>query len=736
MRKVNFDSKQTATLNTAWKFYFEEFIPPSAIHQTQPTLLLAVPNTWGGAAFGSGVLPDQGYGTYALQVLLPQTKAPLSLHVPEMATAYKLYINGKLYAQAGKIGRSKNESVPETKPQIVELGSNLGEKMDIVFHISNFHHKKSGLWDTITIGTAQKIKTKERRAYFIAIFLSGAILIIGLYHVGLFFLRLKDRSTFYFSLFAIAIVLRLMSTGEMLILDIFPSLNWEWRLTLDHISMYLALGFGYMYSHQLFPDEVKRIPTNVIFAFSILFTLACVFTSGVINSYFVIYYQIIILLVVVYLCVTIFLSVRNKREGAIAYATGYLIIVLAVTNDVLYSLNLLPTFYITPVGVFFFFFSQSVVLSIRSAKAFNAVEKLSKELQAVNVELEQKVIRRTETIAKKHEELQKINLNLQEREAELEEKASDLEQVNQELKAVQAKNEEALQKEIEINQQLEETLRKLSEAQDYLIQSDKMASLGQLTAGIAHEINNPINFIAVGVDCIEPLLEDVMKVLNQYALLDSAKEDELQGLLEQTKQLKKELEIDEIKEEVMVLLSDVKIGVTRTIEIINGLRNFSRGEKGKEAKPADIHQCIDSCLLMLKNKYKHRIELSTSYDESIPLVVCKVGQIHQVLLNLIANAIQAIEGKGEIWIQTHKLDDEKIAIQIKDSGKGIASTDLHKIFDPFFTTKEAGEGTGLGLSISHGIIADHGGTIEVESEVGKGTRFTITLPVNGGLKIA
>lgn len=726
LRDFNFEEEGLANLNTNWEFFYREFVPPDSIEYREG-IGMPVPSDWA----NSSEVERKGIGTYSLKILLPEYNSKkLAFKVPELSSAYKMFVNGQLVAQAGVVGFSLEESVPETKPQIVLL-NDATKELTVVIHVSNFHHKKSGLWDTILIGPKEVVNRKEKRNYFFAIFLSGGILIIGLYHIGLFFLQTKDRSAIYFSLFAIATVVRIVTTGEMLILDIFPSLSWEWRLTLDHLSMYIASGVGVMHGHSLFPGEMKKKPALFFMAVALVFSAAAILTKGTVNSHFVFYYQLVLLVIIGYIFYVMVMIVKNEREGGIAYALGYLVIGMATMNDVLHSLNFITTFYMVPFGVFLFFFSQAFVLSIRSAQAFLGVEKLSLELRKANQELEQKILDRTEMIVAKNAELHQINIDLEAREAELQQKAAALQSLNKDLHEAKNESKQALSKEIATNKELENTLNQLRETQDYLIQSEKMASLGQLTAGIAHEINNPINFISVGVDCLEPLVIDLLTLLAEYGKLDTASEAEIKDILLRVKQIRFDLGLDdEIADEAEQLLQDVKEGVKRTIEIVNGLSDFSRGENGLNAAPADINRCIESCLLMLKNKYKNRIDVLVDYDPAVSLVVCKVGQIHQVLVNIMANAIQAIDGDGQMRIQTKGVDDT-LRISIKDTGKGMSETVLQKIFDPFFTTKEVGEGTGLGLSITHGIIANHGGKIHVKSKEGVGSEFIVELPIQG-----
>ncbi len=296
----------------------------------------------------------------------------------------------------------------------------------------------------------------------------------------------------------------------------------------------------------------------------------------------------------------------------------------------------------------------------------------------------------------------------------------------------QAILEKALEKEKRSKKQLES-------AQAQLVHNEKMAFIGQLTAGIAHEINNPVNFIKSG---IEALIQDIQDIKDLRALekevfdkIDAAKKSGLiqdtnaiiDASLELIQKRKKEIDFTYLMEEVDNLTDSIQNGVERTAEIVNGLRIYSRLDRG-EFKETDINENIDATLVLLYNKYKNEIEVHKNYGD-LPQVECIAGKISQVFMNLIDNAIQAIDDRGDIWISTsyHEKNDE-IEVKIKDSGKGITEPDKHKIFDPFYTTKEVGEGTGLGLAISKGIIDDHKGKIYFESDA-EGTIFHIILPV-------
>ncbi|MCB2220425.1 MAG: PAS domain S-box protein [Bacteroidetes bacterium] len=275
------------------------------------------------------------------------------------------------------------------------------------------------------------------------------------------------------------------------------------------------------------------------------------------------------------------------------------------------------------------------------------------------------------------------------------------------------------------NKALNSALDDLRKTQAQLIDSEKMASLGQLTAGVAHEINNPINFVSGNVQPLRRDIQDVLDVLHQYDRIIEALH--LEDKFEKIDQLKQEIDFDFVLSEISHLLDGIGEGAQRTTEIVKGLRNFSRMDE-HELKSASINQGIESTLLILHNKLKQRIEVIKDFG-NLPDIMCYPGQLNQVFMNVINNALEAIEGEGKLIIRTWQ-EKGYIKVSIKDTGKGMPEKIKKKIFEPFFTTKEVGKGTGLGLSISFGIIEKHKGRIEVNSEPGKGTEFIMLIPDN------
>jgi two-component system NtrC family sensor kinase len=268
-------------------------------------------------------------------------------------------------------------------------------------------------------------------------------------------------------------------------------------------------------------------------------------------------------------------------------------------------------------------------------------------------------------------------------------------------------------------QELEKANQELIDTQARLVHSAKMISLGQLVAGVAHELNNPIGFIYSNMTH----LRDYSEKLIRFA--ETAEKEP-----EKIKSLKKELEVDYIKQDLPKLIFSCEDGARRTRDIVIGLRNFSRLEEAK-LKEIDIHQAVDDTLNLLTGEIKNRIQIIKKYKK-LPLVTCYASHINQVFMNLLSNAAQAIEGNGNIWISTNtstKNGEDFVEISFQDSGKGMSSEVMDKIFDPFFSTKGVGQGTGLGLSISYGIVQKHGGEIQVKSQPGIGTEFIVHMPV-------
>lgn len=280
------------------------------------------------------------------------------------------------------------------------------------------------------------------------------------------------------------------------------------------------------------------------------------------------------------------------------------------------------------------------------------------------------------------------------------------------------------------NTELHTAMNDLRMTQQQLVESEKLASIGQMTAGIAHEINNPINFVQSNVGPLKRDIDEILDLLSQLAQIDENKD-----LLEQVNHLKSQyikLDVDYLKKEIEQLLNGIEDGSKRTAEIVKGLRVFSRMDRN-ELVSADINECLHSTLVVMKNMTKAEVTLNVELGENIPKIKCYPGKLSQVFMNLVTNAVQATRLPGRqpidrvINVRSY-FNDNKICVEIQDNGKGIPIEIQDKVFEPFFTTKDLGEGTGLGLGIVAGIIGEHNGQLSFTSNANDGTTFLITLP--------
>lgn len=391
------------------------------------------------------------------------------------------------------------------------------------------------------------------------------------------------------------------------------------------------------------------------------------------------------------------MAIKKGNRSAIYFLIAWITFIIGVIIYIMKDFGLIEayswSFYTMPFGAAL----ETVLLSFALADRINILKKEKEESQARAIN----EMRRSQIVINEQNRL--LEDKVQQRTAELQ----------------------------TINEQLSSTIENLKTTQSQLVDAEKMASLGQLTAGIAHEINNPINFVSSNVEPLKQDIGDLKTVLAAYRTLHLQTEN-VKDRLAEISQIEDQLDIDYAMNEIDDLINGIREGAGRTIDIVKSLRIFSRSEESG-IQPADINEGIQSTLTILGSQLK-AIDVQFSAS-TLPSVYCQIGRLNQVFMNIITNAIQAIHDKfqgktgGSLRIET-ELREDLVFIRFVDNGKGIPQEIQSKIFEPFFTTKEVGKGTGLGLSISYGIIEDHHGHINVYSVSGEGTTFEITLPVN------
>nr|WP_239150114.1 histidine kinase [Burkholderia pseudomallei] len=297
-------------------------------------------------------------------------------------------------------------------------------------------------------------------------------------------------------------------------------------------------------------------------------------------------------------------------------------------------------------------------------------------------------------------------------------------QRTQALMAQEIEERKRTQAELETEREAQRHLiEQLAQAHGQLLQSEKLASIGQLAAGVAHEINNPIGFVDSNLRTLKTWVRQLLDVM---AIEDAMIADCGDAALARLRAAHAEVDLDYLRGDIGTLIDESIEGASRVRRIVQDLRDFSRAGS-EEWNFADVHEGLEATLNVLRNELKYKAEVVKDYGE-LPAVECMPSQLNQVVMNLLMNAAQAIVEHGTITIRTRR-EGDGVTIAIEDTGVGIPADRLAKIFDPFYTTKPVGKGTGLGLSVSYGIVEKHGGRITVDSEPGNGSRFTIWLPI-------
>ena len=285
--------------------------------------------------------------------------------------------------------------------------------------------------------------------------------------------------------------------------------------------------------------------------------------------------------------------------------------------------------------------------------------------------------------------------------------------------------EQERREKVDLEEVVADRTRELQQAQAQLVLQEKMSALGRLVAGIAHELNNPINFVYGNVDFLRQYMDDLLTIVDRVDRFP----DLPAGLRAQLDEMKGAIEYDYLVEDSRKLIRSIRTGAERTAAIVRDLKNFSR-TGGGDMQETDVIAGIETTLNLIGPLHRNRITIERHYQPDLPRLVCNAGHIHQVFMNILTNAAQAIRGPGTIRIEVRTLEGPpRLEVSIGDTGEGIPPDVLEKITDPFFTTKEVGEGTGLGLWISDSIVSAHGGTLTCRTEVGVGSTFTVTLPL-------
>lgn len=417
------------SLEGDWEFYWKQLLTPEDFavdhsgEQPDRTGFIAFPGLWNGYEIQdeSGVhrLAGDGYATYRLVVYTDSKDSKLALKILDVSTSYRLWVDGKLLSENGKVGKSKEEAVPQALPRVVNFENQVG-KTEIVLQVANFTHSKGGIWSDIKLGTEYQIQNLREKQAGRSLFLSGALLMMGIYHLALFLLRRKDRAPLFFSIFCLLIAVRTAVTGEIFLVSWFPNVSWDFLYVTQYITFYLALPFFIQFIRELYPTDIFTRVVAFSWVLGAVYSTIVLITPAMFYSKLIIWYEIYTILVLLYVIIIVLgRAILKKREGAAFFLLGTIALILTVSNDILVANDVYFGPYIVDFGLFIFIFFQTYVLSLRFSRAFTTVERLSEELQVNNKTLVEVDEARKEALVKLAEYSQTLEQKVSERTHEL-----------------------------------------------------------------------------------------------------------------------------------------------------------------------------------------------------------------------------------------------------------------------------------------------------------------------------
>jgi signal transduction histidine kinase len=613
--------------------------------------------------------------TYSEDIIWYRTKLPdikwtnPAIFFPSIVLAGEVYLDKDLIYKTGEILPLANNKFSGVKSHFIPLDREYRNKMLAVRIFSGKGEIGIDATHPVMIGNEGDLFIRLIRINIDSIIIGFIFIFIGLFSIFLFLKRIKKPNYLLsnFGLFSLCVGFFYVSfdhTGSMFIEPLY-------------LRYYIGFTSYFLFPVGLYAFLEKLLGGNIVLRRIWQIHLLYAFVALMLDAFNLVlipeqrfYYSIFFVgTIVIAIYVTVKAAISGNREAKI-FISAFAIYGLTGLHDILIGIGILPKWYwLSQWGAVIFILAMAYIVERRFSEAHNQLEHYSRELEI------------------KSRKLDKYSQILEQKVAE---RTKDLNSKNIEL---------------------ETTLRKMQNMQHQLIMQEKMASLGNLVAGVAHEVNNPIGAVKSSAHVLSHCIHKIYDTLNKSKNLEEVKNDD---------RFQQALSMLKDNNQVINTASE------RVSEIVLSLKNFARLDEA-EFQKVDIHDGIDATLTLVEHEIKNRIKVIKEYG-GIPQIKCYPNQLNQVFMNLFVNAVHAIKDKGIIKIKTYSKNGY-VYVEVTDNGKGINKENLAKIFDPGFTTKSRGIGTGLGLSISYNIIKKHNGEIKVRSEVGKGTTFEIVLPI-------
>ncbi|NQV16506.1 diguanylate cyclase [bacterium] len=381
LRDFNFDDP--ISLDGEWRFIWNDSISDEESNQ-ENYIEIEVPDSWNGYDYNGQKLPGHGSGSYYLTILLPESNFSYALGFPTAGTAYNLFVNEKVI---GGIGLSSNDPAlarPAYQPRNYELGFH-SSQIRLRVDVSNHHHRLGGLWESISFGTSDDIAGSRENRIAMELFLVGAILIMGIYHLGVFSLSTHGKAALYFGIFCLIIAMRTLTTGEIFLHQLWPSLPWHFQVKFEYLTFYLGIPIFFLFIRLQFPDEINKWVAQTVLAISSIFVLIVLFTGVEVFSLSLLFFQPFSLLAMLYVIYGLGLAFLRGEEGSALVLMGFLAIAVTFLNDILYVSNVIQTGHFISLGLLIFILAQAFLISVRFSKAYDTIDTQRIKLERTNV---------------------------------------------------------------------------------------------------------------------------------------------------------------------------------------------------------------------------------------------------------------------------------------------------------------------------------------------------------------
>ncbi|WP_109021215.1 adenylate/guanylate cyclase domain-containing protein [Leptospira kobayashii] len=414
----DFSKNGIVALDGEWEFYWNQTYEDisSSMETENPAsfVTVSIPSTWKGMEVEGKTLEGFGYASYRLKLKLPENNPPLAIHNLDLSSAYKLYVNGKLVHEEGKVSRFPERFHPSYKPGLFDL-ENLSGETEIVYEVSNYHYPKGGFWESAEIGERKQVYGKLNRIYQVTSFIAGSIFLWALYHIGLFIMRRQDKASLFIALFSLLLILRILTTGERLLTSIFPEIPMDLLIRFEFSTFYISTAVFVYFYHLIFPTTLGKRTTLAILTLITPFMISLFFPVHQFAS-LVLYFQLLLMVICLVIIAATVMAFNNDKVAASMSLAGFLFVCAALTNDILYQNNVINTLNLTPFGFLLFILFQGYILSYGFTRAYESIEKLKENLEGSNEQLnslkeglEGLVVERTKELANSRENIQRLN---------------------------------------------------------------------------------------------------------------------------------------------------------------------------------------------------------------------------------------------------------------------------------------------------------------------------------------